>query len=340
MRVPVLAVLSAAAVASLAYPGLANWGRGGCAPAGPVGPMTVTSYNRGNILSGWHPSRCSDGSACHLWYTGGRVAASWDGAIYRTFDGSGWSAPVPAPWETSAKPRTADDCDCCGESCPCKAGGKLCGKPGCPCVAGERMAYAGDDTGYVPDVPTGVDADRIGRQGERVLINGRPVTKSQGLAELQAPAGADLPDDANKLRLTIIGPESDRKRFLADFASHAAFAPVRDRLLVQDYDPGHWVVAQAGFKTDGKPTIYLQHPPNQAGKGKVLLRLDDYPGAEQTAEAIRKADPSYDPNKDPNGRKSDGPAATIPAGWIVGGFAVLILLLWRTPTSPIPNKVQ
>jgi hypothetical protein len=35
--------------------------------------------------------------------------------------------------------------------------------------------------------------------------------------------------------------------------------------------------------------------------GKVLYRTDEYPGPEKLAEAVRKADPKYDPSKDPNG---------------------------------------
>jgi hypothetical protein len=140
----------------------------------------------------------------------------------------------------------------------------------------------------------GVDRDKItGRN--RYTINGRTVAKEQ---VDQALTGRDstLADDSAKLRLTVIGSDIERKRVLDDLASNPALAPYKDSLVVQDYAPADWPT-QAGFVTGGHPTIYLQAP-----DGKVLYHRDDYQqGPEGLAGAVRKADPKYDPAKDPNG---------------------------------------
>jgi hypothetical protein len=103
-----------------------------------------------------------------------------------------------------------------------------------------------------------------------------------------------LIDDSKRLRLTIIGAEAERKKVREDLASNVALTPLLDHLLVQDYAPTDWAV-QCGFKTDGKPTIYLQAP-----DGKVLHRADAYAGPDNLASAIRKADESYRPDADPD----------------------------------------
>jgi hypothetical protein len=56
-----------------------------------------------------------------------------------------------------------------------------------------------------------------------------------------------------------------------------------------------------GFRTDGRPTIYVQD-----AAGRVLHRQDDYDGAEQLAGALRRPGP-YDPATDPDRRKKPEP---------------------------------
>ncbi|MBY0523415.1 MAG: hypothetical protein K2R98_08445 [Gemmataceae bacterium] len=145
--------------------------------------------------------------------------------------------------------------------------------------------------------------------------------------------GGEIPDDANKLRLTVIGSDADRKAVIGDLAGNPLLAPYKDRMLVQAYAPDNWAVKDAGFHLAGKPTIYLQ-----AADGKVLHRQDDYAdGADGLAKAIRKADPGYDPKKDPDSRK----ASVLPADiaplvpWILGGGALLSGAWWLASTGKL-----
>ena len=147
--------------------------------------------------------------------------------------------------------------------------------------------------------------------------------------EPRRAAGARVPpDDARKARLTVIGGEAERRAVLSDLEAEPDLRGLRERVAVQAYPPDHWAVARCGFKTDGRPTIYLQAP-----DGRVLHRQDDYAGgAGRLAEAIRKADPSYDPRKDPDLTRPKAPDSSFdparwPAwGWALGGAAALWLL--------------
>ncbi|HEV3143032.1 MAG TPA: hypothetical protein VGZ47_04015 [Gemmataceae bacterium] len=155
-------------------------------------------------------------------------------------------------------------------------------------------------------------------------INGRSVSEADALAALQGK----LTDDSQKLRLTIIGPENQRHAVLADLESSPSLAPLKDKVLVQSYDPKHWAVVNTGFRTTGQPTIYLQ-----SADGKVLHRQDEYRGPEKLAEAIRKADPNYQPDKDPDLNKTNPPSVSpsfdlshVP-GWCCGACAAGIAFL-------------
>ena len=155
-------------------------------------------------------------------------------------------------------------------------------------------------------------------------INGQAVSETDAMAALQGK----LTDDSQKLRLTIIGPESLRRPVLVDFESNPNLAALKDKVLVQSYDPSHWAVANAGFRTTGQPSIYLQAP-----DGKVLHRQDEYRGPDELAEAIRKADPNYKPELDPDLNKNT--PHSVPStfdlsrvqGWCGGACAACIAFL-------------
>lgn len=125
-------------------------------------------------------------------------------------------------------------------------------------------------------------------------LNGKKVNRGDVFAAL-----GKLTDDSATLRLTIVGDESLRKRVIADLSSHPALLHWRDKLLIQDYAPDHWAVADIGFA----PGITLQAPAGVAGKAPVLFRMTRYPDAEHLAGALRKADPSYRPENDPDPSK-------------------------------------
>jgi len=186
-----------------------------------------------------------------------------------------------------------------------------------------------DTTGAIPNF--GIMQERLNGSGSRHSINGHNVSETDAMAALKG----ELADDSQKLHLTVIGKESDRRNVLSDLDVHPALAAVRDKVLVQGYDPNHWAVADAGFRVTGQPTIYLQAP-----GGKVLHRQDDYRGPDQLAAAIRRADPSYQPDQDPDLNKTNPPPAPtsfdlsrIP-GWGCGAFgAGLAFLILRRRTS-------
>jgi len=147
----------------------------------------------------------------------------------------------------------------------------------------------------------GIDRARLNGSGaERITLDGRQISRSEAARVLET---AGLADDSGKLRLTVIGPESDRRRVLDDLKG--PLADIAAECLVQDYPPDHWAVAKVGFHTAGKPTIYVQAP-----DGKVLHRQDDYTdgaeGLRVAFERLRRPDPNYRPDKDRDLRRPAG----------------------------------
>ncbi len=191
-------------------------------------------------------------------------------------------------------------------------------------VWGERCAppypppLAGGDPATVEADGTlnfGLDLTRMPVAGKH-LLNGREVSKEELLQAIGEP---QLTDDSKWPCLTVIGSEAERKKVLGDLQSSPVLAPWKNRIKVQDYAPEHWAVAQAGFLTTGHPTIYCQ-----TADGKVLHRQDEYRGPEALAEVLRKADPAYQPDKDPDLNK---PLSDVPPWlWIGGGVLVFLLL--------------
>jgi hypothetical protein len=190
--------------------------------------------------------------------------------------------------------------------------GDACPPPYPPPAAGVSPAQVEPDG----TVNFGLDRKRLSANGKH-FVNGREVSKEELLQALGPPR---LPDDSKWLCLTIIGSETARKQVLSDLKTSPLLAPWKDRIKVQDYPPDHWAVKDAGFVTSGRPTIYCQ-----AADGKVLHRQDDYRGAQALAEVLRKADPMYQPEKDPDLNKT---LSNVPLPVWIGGV-LLVLLLWK-----------
>lgn len=161
----------------------------------------------------------------------------------------------------------------------------------------------------------GLDRTHL-RAGGRHLLNGKEVSKAELLQALGEPR---LRDDSKWLSLTVIGSEAARKKVLNDLQISPALAPWKDRIKVQDYAPQHWAVRDAGFVTNGQPTIYCQ-----AADGTVLHRQDEYRGPEALAEVLRQADPTYRPQRDPDLNR---PLSNVPLWvWLAGGLLLFLLL--------------
>lgn len=205
-----------------------------------------------------------------------------------------------------------------GANCPCSAA-CVCGcNDGKPCTCGN----AATPKSNTPFPVAGIDFTKISSK-QRILHGGKEITKDKAL-QLIEDVGKDVPDDRALMRLTVIGDETTRKQVLDDLNANPALAAFKNQLVVQSYAPDHWAVARSGFKTQGNPVIYVQD-----FSGKVLHRQEEYRGAEKLAEAIRKADPTYDASKDPDKNKSGFAGidlSQVPQwAWAVGAVAVYLL---------------
>ncbi len=138
--------------------------------------------------------------------------------------------------------------------------------------------------------------------------------------------GGNVPDDSSLWCLTVIGPPESRKPVLADLETSPDLAAWKGKLKVKGYDPTHWAVSRCGFQCDGHPTIYVQD-----ASGKVLHRQQDYQGgAAALAQALRQADPSYQPSQDPDLRKGTPFLKwTLPWSVPVGLLLAAILILYK-----------
>jgi hypothetical protein len=157
----------------------------------------------------------------------------------------------------------------------------------------------------------GVQVERLNGH-ERYTLNGREVGDAQ------------IPDDSKRNRLIIIGSDEEQKRLADDLRTQPMLAPLVRDLVVHSYRPDHWHVARAGYDVGGHPSVYLV-----SADGKVLSHSASYAGPEKLAEAIRKADPKYDPSKDPDLTKSQSnPNSSFPL-YVMGGLLLLLLLLGK-----------
>lgn len=266
---------------------VAGWGAGGCAPVGAsVG-----------IDAPYEWRQCADDSDCWALYRGGVQVGGYraSNGRFSYLVGGQWAEPCEAPIALPIVPAAKkDSCPCCGDDCRCGLG-RPCDRPNCRCVLPGAVVESDGSLNF------GLDREAMAH-APRHIHNGKRVSKQQ---LLQAIEKAALRDDSGELCLTVIGPEAARKPVLTDLDSAAALSPWKGRIKVKGFAPDHWAVRDSGFVTSGNPTIYCQ-----AADGKVLHRQDDYRGAEALAEALRKADPNYQPAKDPDLTK---PALAVPS---------------------------
>jgi len=164
----------------------------------------------------------------------------------------------------------------------------------------------------------GVDSSKLERgKHEHYFLNGNPVSKDTAIRKVSG-----IPDDSKLLRVTVIGAEEDRKLVVNDFKNNPIFKEFHDLVVLQDYPPEHWSVKDAGFFTEGKPVIYIQQP-----NGKVLHRQNDYvDGPEGLVTALRKADPNYRREGDPDLRGSgENPLVLLS----LLGIAIAVVVLFK-----------
>lgn len=265
-----------------------SWGGGSCQQfAGPA-PMPMMQSPTVPAAGQWWIENAPGELAL---FRDGRQIGYWRQAerLYYPLSGGVFGEPtdkVPA----ILPPRFRKDCDCspacsCGDACKCGNGKPCCNS--CKCILRGESTRAESNYGVV--------AEKIVPGTRR--LNGVDISRKTAFEVVKS---AKLPDDKGKQHLTIISADTaKRKRVLDDLDTSADLGTWKAKLLVQDYSPDEWPLAP-GFWTKGDPTIYVQ-----ADDGKVLHRQDDYnDGPAGLAKALRKADPSYDPAKDPDLRKA------------------------------------
>ncbi len=178
--------------------------------------------------------------------------------------------------------------------------------------------------------PGGVNMEKLSGD-ERFTLRGKTVTRAEAFTALGA-AGS-VPDDANSIRLTVIGSEFARMKFRNDFTQAPELAYWKDKFVVTEYPSDHWRIKEGGFKAPAdvaEPVIYLQKP-----DGTVLLRFDKWEAGTSVApfaKALRDKVPGYDPAKDPtpkgSGSATDKKQIPTELIWLVALLAGGGLLYW------------
>lgn len=288
-----------------------------------IAVLLVAAIVADSTLGGWGAG-CARGQFGPIVVSGSKKKATSKSKSSSKPTGTSKAKRQPCPGECECACNDHGKCECFdGEHCGCRS---------CPCglTGVERKAAIEQRDSDKAVKNFGVELNKL-HKTKRQSINGKPVSREMLLDRLKENGrsieGGKLDDDSMKLPITAIG--ANREQVTRDIKEHAAFASLRDNLLVQGYAPDNWAVSKYGFKTDGKPTIYLQDR-----DGRVLLRRDDYAGgpellAKQVGEAIevaslRRRDPNYDGKSDPDGTRPIVPAVAgaIPAPIILLAMAV------------------
>lgn len=177
----------------------------------------------------------------------------------------------------------------------------------------------------------GLEPDKIGRASNSYTANGDKAKQFVREARGEAEPG-------QKYHLTVIGSDDMRAQVLNDVATSPALASMKADLLVQDYKPGEWAVDPSlGFQ-EGILVQTAKSNDDPTG-GKVIYRAKNYAeGAPGIAEALRKANPNYKPDKDPTPGGSDSTTGEkCPLGFThkdwptVIGVGIVLLVIFKLP---------
>jgi hypothetical protein len=131
-----------------------------------------------------------------------------------------------------------------------------------------------------------------------------------GNVDYSAARGA-AGEKPNRVHVTFIGSQVEREAARKNLEGDPGFRylseAMGDYLAVQDYGPENPLVKEVGLPNGGRPDVIIQTTKG----GRVTYRARSYPGADVVVHEIRKADPRYDPDKDPNGSGLDGLSAML-----------------------------
>lgn len=129
----------------------------------------------------------------------------------------------------------------------------------------------------------------------RYTSNGKEISTADAYADPRPvpPDGGGM--YTSPKQVVIIGRDAETEPVLAALLATEGGKALCADYVVQTFRPDDWQVSKSGFKTDGQPTIYFVD-----ASGTVLYRRDDFAcGADGLAEALRDADPDYQPANDP-----------------------------------------
>lgn len=330
------------------------WGQTPFGPVGPYAPVvSAPSYSwvwqdGDQIPAGWialhdgnrYVGRLQPDTGLFVW---GKTGKQIDlAALVAEHNPSRGARPAGSLPVSQLTPKEKPELCECDEKNGCKGVGCNCKNPDCkgPCHAKRKDDLLIAQKTEFPPVdqpnpadripPGGVMLDKISSE-HKYFCRGRECTRAEAMSALDATG--NIPDDAHALRLTVIGSDAARAKFLTDWKQAPELAAWRDKFLVTEYTPDHWRIKDGGFKvpTDAtEPVVYLQKP-----DGTVLYRLDNWEagkGAPALAKALRDKVPNYDPNKDPTPKASGNQNTKIPPEvlWLVAiGAVVGVVLLVR-----------
>jgi hypothetical protein len=148
----------------------------------------------------------------------------------------------------------------------------------------------------------GVDQEHLSL-AEAYYLNGRHASQREVFSAIAA--SGTLTDDSQKLHLTVIG---DSNPVLADLQSNPALAPYKDKLLLQAYPANHWALAPFQLPPSTPFYLCIQRPARFGNRSQVLHAQTAYTGPEPLLnEALRKADPNFQPLSVPDLSKPPSP---------------------------------
>jgi len=158
----------------------------------------------------------------------------------------------------------------------------------------------------------GIVEDRIPRE-VRYEVNGVEWPRRRVFEAFGSP----LSDDRDRLFVTAVGDAAMRDRVKRDFDGE--LEEWQSRVHLNAYAPDHWMVRAIGLR----PGVTVQGAARSDGRSVVLARLRKYEAgdAPALAGALRRADPNYRPDLDPE--QGAPPAVPAEREWVLLAAAVV-----------------
>lgn len=242
-------------------------------------PYSIVSVSRNRPAErSWLDAVMPDGSTRKVW--------GWrDGTDVCYFESEQPPKPVaisiPTPIPTVETPKK--------EAVPARPERPPTGHFEPPPVVGSLPAFA----------TNGVDTSQIGKKEDYQASH----PEAYHFVEDVKDSAERVPDDRDKPKLTVIGSPDAVKSVMDDVKGTGPLSKLAAEFHVQKYAPNSPYVQGMGFAA-GNPAIYVQ-----VGSKVVHKQLDYSGGEDKLVEAIwksgavRKPDPNYKPDADPDLRK-------------------------------------